>query len=111
MTNVDNDAIHPARRRLLQALSLVAAQSTLSCGESDSEAGLSIEVLRDVSTVHGSRLTDERLEAIRPAVEQQLTRLEAVRRFDLDELVEPATIFLVKRYPNAPTRIGGMARG
>jgi hypothetical protein len=42
-------------------------------------------------------LTDERLEAIRPAVERQLTQLEAVRRFDLDETVEPATVFLVRR--------------
>ena len=97
MTNLDNDAIHPSRRRLLQALSLVAAQSTPACRKSDSGGGLSIEVLRDVSTVNGSRLTDERLEAIRPAIEEQLTRLEAVRRFDLDELVEPATIFLAKR--------------
>jgi hypothetical protein len=97
MTNVDSDAIHPSRRRLLQALSLVAAQSTPACRKSDSEAGLSIEVLRDVSTAHGSRLTDERLEAIRPTVEQQLGRLAAVRRFDLDERVEPATIFLAKR--------------
>jgi hypothetical protein len=81
---------------MLQTLSLVAAQSTLACA-GDQDSGPSIEVLRNVSTVHGSRLTDERLEAIRPAVERQLTQLEAVRRFDLDETVEPATVFLVRR--------------
>ena len=97
MTRFDDNAVHPSRRRLLQTLSLVAAQSTLSCGTSDPQSGLSTKALRNVSMVHGSGLTDERLETIRPAVEQQLTRLEAVRNFDLDELIEPATVFLVKR--------------
>jgi hypothetical protein len=56
--------------------------------------------LRLFATVHGSPLTDERLEAIRPSVEQQLARLKAVRGFDLDESVEPATVFLAKHGPS-----------
>jgi len=81
---------------MIQALSLLSAGGAASCGKTDRDSGVSIQALRAVSTVHGSRLTDERLEAIRPSIEEQLARLEAVRRFDLDESVEPATVFRVR---------------
>ena len=89
-------AMFLSRRRLLQTLTLVAGQSTLA-GQAGQERKLSIEVLRGVSTVHGNSLSDERLEKIRPILERQLPHLEAVRRFDLEEKVEPATVFLAKR--------------
>ena len=97
MTNDSHNAVFFSRRRLLQTLSLVAAQNTVACRQPDQERNFSIEVLRNVSTMHGSRLTDERLEAIRPVLERQLSQLDAVRRFELDERVEPATVFLAKR--------------
>jgi hypothetical protein len=100
VTNDNPDAIQQSRRRVLQALSLAASGSAASCGKSDPKSGLSIEALRSVAAVHGSRLTDERLEAIRPSVDQQLARLKAVRGFDLDESVEPATVFLAKHGPS-----------
>jgi hypothetical protein len=52
-------------------------------------------------------LTGERLEEIRPSIEQQLARLEAVRGFDLDESVEPATVFLLKQSTHADLRRTG----
>jgi hypothetical protein len=91
------DAIFHSRRGLLQTITLVAAQSTLACRQADQERRLSIDVLRAVSTVHGNSLSAERLEKIRPALERQLIQLEAVRRFDLEERVEPATVFFAKR--------------
>jgi hypothetical protein len=97
VTNDSQDEVFLSRRRLLQTLSLVVAQGTLACRPTDQERNFSIEVLRNVSTMHGSRLTDERLEAIKPALERQFAQLEAVRRFELDERVEPATVFLAKR--------------
>ena len=97
MTNDSHDAVFLSRRRLLQTLSLGAAQTALACRQTDQERRFSIDVLRSVSTMHGSGLTDERLETIRPALERQFPRLEAVRRFELDERVEPATLFLAKR--------------
>jgi hypothetical protein len=98
---VTNDRLHTipiTRRRTLRALTLVAAGGA-ACRKSDPDSGLSIEALHNVSKVHGSRLTGERLEEIRPSIEQQLARLEAVRGFDLDEGVEPATVFLAKHAP------------
>ena len=97
MTNDSHNVVFFSRRRLLQTLSLVAAQGTVACRQTDQERRFSIEVLRNVSTMHGSRLTDERLEVIKPALERQFSRLEAVRRFELDERIEPATVFLAKR--------------
>ena len=97
MTKTNRNAVLFSRRRLLQTLSLVSAQGTLACRSTDQERDFSIEVLRNVSTMHGSRLTDERLEAIKPVLERQFSQLEAVRRFELDERVEPATVFLAER--------------
>ena len=101
MTSDGIDSIHQSRRRMLQALSLAAAGSSASCVKTDRESRLSIEALSSVSAVHGSGLTGERLTVIRPAIEQQLARLEGVRGFDLDEGVEPATVFLAKRGPES----------
>jgi hypothetical protein len=84
----------PSRRRLLQTLALVAAQNTLACRQADPEHRFTIDVLRGASAVHGTGLSKERLEKIRAGVERNLEQLEAVRRFDLDEKVEPATRFL-----------------
>lgn len=97
MTNDSRDAAQPSRRRLLQALSLVAAQGSVACGQLEPDSGPSIATLRQVSMFHGRRLPDERLEAIRPTIEQQLAQLEAVRHFDLDDRVEPATVFQARR--------------
>ena len=97
MTKTNRNAVLFSRRRLLQTLSLVAAQNTVACRQTDQEHNFSIEVLRNVSIMHGSRLTDERLEAIKPVLERQFSQLEAVRRFELDERVEPATVFLAER--------------
>jgi hypothetical protein len=97
VTNDSHNGVFFSRRRLLQTLSLVAAQNTVACRQTDQEHKFPIEVLRNVSTMHGSRVTDERLEAIRPVLERQFSKLEAVRRFELDERVEPATVFLAKR--------------
>ena len=88
----------PSRRRLLQALTVAAAQTTVACRQTSDEARLSVEALRGASVMHGRSLSDERLEVIRPELERQLTQLEAVRNFDLEESVEPATLFLAKRY-------------
>ena len=46
-------------------------------------------------------IPDERLEEIRQSIEQQLARLEAVRGFDLDESVAPATVFRAKHAPES----------
>jgi hypothetical protein len=101
VTNDRLDTIPITRRRTLRALTLVAAGGAAACRKSDPDSGLSIEALHNVSKVHGSRLTGERLEEIRPSIEQQLARLEAVRGFDLDESAEPATVFLARHPPES----------
>ena len=97
MTNSIHNTVFFSRRRLLQAFSLVAAQTTVACSPTDPERASSVEALRNVSVMRGNTLTDERLEEIRPLLESQFSQIEALRRFELDERVEPATVFLAKR--------------
>jgi DNA polymerase III delta subunit len=85
-----------SRRRLLQTLAVVAAQNTLACSQPDQQHKYSTDVLRGVSRVNGTRLTPERLETIHSKVEQNLAEIKAIRSFDLEETIEPATIFLAK---------------
>jgi tRNA A37 threonylcarbamoyladenosine synthetase subunit TsaC/SUA5/YrdC len=91
------NAVFFSRRRLLQTLSVVATQIAVACRPTDQEHDSSIEELRNLSKVHGSKLTVERLEAIKPLLDSQFSQIEALRRFELDERVEPATVFLAKR--------------
>jgi hypothetical protein len=92
-----NNPTDPTRRRLLQALALLTAQSTLSCNnQTNPQHKFSIEILHGVSRVNGTHLADDRLETIQTKVEQNLAEIKAIRHFDLDERTEPATIFLAK---------------
>ncbi|MEW5974932.1 MAG: hypothetical protein AB1898_03890 [Acidobacteriota bacterium] len=86
------------RRRLLRALLLVTPFGTAT-GQGRS---VSIEAIRHAATVHGMELSDERLEAIKKPLEHRLSNLQTIRRFDLDETVEPATVFLPLRPPQRP---------
>lgn len=69
-----------ARRRLLGALALGAAPP---------QGGLSLDVLRDVSVMHGTSLGDDRLRIIQPALQRRFADLSTLRAFDLDESVAP----------------------
>jgi hypothetical protein len=95
--SIHSNPTGPTRRRILQAVALVAAQNTIACNETGGEHAFSIEALRGAANAHGTGLTDRRLEIIRPAVERNLAQIEALRGFDLDDAVEPATTFLAKR--------------
>jgi hypothetical protein len=76
-----------ARRRLLQALALAApAQAQQQQGAAPLTSGM----LRSAATIHGTNLTDERLEAIRPVIERRLAQqLKTLRSFEIDDAVEP----------------------
>jgi hypothetical protein len=93
-TNSKQNTRAVPRRKLLQALTLAGPLSTTVEGQ---EPAISIDVLRNVSTVHGSNLSDQRLRIIQPALERRLNHVQAIRQFDMDELVEPAPMFVPRR--------------
>lgn len=75
-----------ARRRLLQALTVTGGFRTATNAQ---EPKLALDVLRNVSTVHGTNLSDARLEIIQPALERRLSELQALRGFEIDDTVGP----------------------
>jgi hypothetical protein len=74
------------RRRLLQSLALAGGCTTAAPG---AETAITLDVLRNVSAVHGTNLSDDRLRVIKPVLEQNFPQLQAFRNFELDETVEP----------------------
>ena len=82
-----------SRRRLIQSLALAGGYSEAAEG---AEPALTLDVLRDVSAVHGTNLSDDRLRVIKPALEHLLPQLHALRDFEVDDAVAPTQGILDK---------------
>lgn len=85
------------RRHLLQMLTAAgiaapAAADILAA----SPPKISPEILRSAETVLGEHFTDERLQVIDKALQRNLDQFQMVRDFVIDDLVEPAPIFMAK---------------
>jgi hypothetical protein len=76
------------RRRMFQALAAGGASGG-AAGADAAGAGISIEVLRNVSEVHGTGLTDDRLRVLRPVMERHGVRLRALRELEVPDSVLP----------------------
>jgi hypothetical protein len=70
-----------SRRRLFQSLALTAGGSMA--------AEVSLEALRSVSAAHGANLSDDRLQVVKPVLENRLPQLQALRDFEIDDSVGP----------------------
>ena len=81
------------RRRWLQA---VAAASGFGAAAEGQGSEIPLEVLRDVSKLHGSNLSDARLRIVRPALERRLEELRAMRAFEPGDAVGPTEGILPK---------------
>jgi hypothetical protein len=87
------NAMNAGRRRLLAALAL--AHGCRRAPDSP-PTKITVDTLRDVSTVHGTNLGDARLQIIRPALERRFSELRALRDFEIDEAVGPAQGILME---------------
>jgi len=76
-----------SRRRLFQSLAVAAGSG--GAGEA-AEPALSLDVLRDVSAFHGTHLSDDRLQILKPVLEHRLEALQPLRDFEIDDSVVPA---------------------
>ena len=88
-----------ARRRVLQTLALAAGVKTVSRGQetrSAQEPKFSPDVLRAVSAVHGTNLSESRQQVIQPALEHHLDQLRAFRAFEIDDGIGPTAGILSK---------------
>ena len=74
------------RRRLIQSLALTGACNKLVEG---AEPPITVEALRNVSAVHGSSLSDDRLRVVAPVLKSRVARLQMLRDFEVDDEVAP----------------------
>ena len=81
------------RRRLLQSLALTGGYSAAAEG---AEPAIALEVLRNVSAVHGTNLSDDRLRVVQPVLERRLPQLWALRELEIDDDVAPTQGILDK---------------
>jgi hypothetical protein len=82
-----------SRRRLFQSLALAGVYGPQAEG---ADPAITVDVLRDVSAVHGTNLSDDRLGVIKPALEHSLPQLRVLRDFEVDATVEPTQGILDK---------------
>ena len=78
--------MNTGRRRLLGALALASGFRRTANAQ---KTKITVDVLRDASTVHGNDLNDARLQVIKPALERRLSELRVLRSFEIDEAVGP----------------------
>jgi hypothetical protein len=74
------------RRRLFQYAVLTGGYSTAANG---AEPAITPAILRDVSTLHGANLTDDRLRVLRPVLEHVLSGWRALRAFEVPATTAP----------------------
>jgi hypothetical protein len=75
-----------SRRRLIQSVALTVGQGAALKG---AEPAISVAILRDVSAMNGSNLSDDRLRVVKPVLEQRLPPLNTLRDFVVDDAVAP----------------------
>lgn len=70
-----------------------AAEVLAGAAAPDARAGLSVETLRHAASLAPGDLDDARMEIAARAVQRNLEHLQVVRALDLDDGVEPPTLF------------------
>jgi hypothetical protein len=90
------------RRRMLQALTTIGITGPLALElVAQSRDRISVDTLRRASAVLGEEFSAERLAVIEKALQRNLDQFQMVRDLVIDDLVEPAPIFVAKQ-PSAP---------
>ena len=86
-----------SRRQLLQILAAVGITGA-SATKLLAQAGenVSPETLRIATALLDQDFSDERLEVISKALKRNLEQFEIVRDFEIDDMVEPAPIFMAR---------------
>lgn len=87
------------RRRLLQALAAAGIAGPLALDiMAQSRARLSIDAIEQASAVLGQKFSPERLAVIEKALQRNLDQFQAVRDLVIDDLVEPAPVFMARTH-------------
>ena|ERR1700722_1682382 len=91
------------RRFLLKALASVGIGAPLALDlVAESKTKISAPILKDAAAIRGEDFSDERLKVIEVALQRNLDQFQLVRDFEVDDLIEPAPMFVTKRYAAGP---------
>jgi hypothetical protein len=87
------------RRRLLQVLAWTGIGAPMGVNLiAQSKTKISAPLLRDAAVVLGENFGEERFPVIEVALQRNLDQFQSVRDFEVDDLIEPAPVFVTKRY-------------
>lgn len=88
-----------SRRRLLQALTAAGVAGPLALElVAQSRGRASTEALRQASALLGEEFTPDRLAVIEKALQRNLDQFQVVRDLVIDDLVEPAPVFMARTH-------------
>jgi hypothetical protein len=84
------------RRRMLKFLAAAGAGAPAALAQSKKQ--ISPEILQSAEQVVGEDYSAERLKVIHTALQRNLDQFQIVRDFKVDDSIEPAPMFLPRRY-------------
>ena len=91
------------RRNVLKALAAIGITGPLATDlAAQTRTLVSIENLRNAASLRGENFSEDRLRVIQAALQRNLDQFQLVRDLDIDDLVEPAPVFLPTRYDAKP---------
>lgn len=95
------------RRRLLQVLAGLGITGPLALElVAQSRARISADTIKQASAVLGEEFSAERLAVIEKALARNLDQFQVVRELVIDDLVEPAPIFMARTHAGPVTASG-----
>ncbi len=87
------------RRRVLQSLAALGITGPLALEiAAQSRAGISADTIKQASALVGEEFSAERSAVIEKALRRNLDQFQIVRDLVIDDLVEPAPIFMAKMH-------------
>lgn len=97
-----------SRRRVLQALAALGITGPLALElAAQPRARLSADVIKHASVVLGEQFTPERVTVIEKALQRNLEQFQVVRDLVIDDLVEPAPMFMARSHAGPVTGPSG----
>jgi hypothetical protein len=89
-----------SRRDLIKALAAIGVTGPLAIDLAAQSARtvISIDNIKNAAAIRGENFNDDRLRVIHAALQRNLDQFQLVRDLDIDDLVEPAPMFIPTRY-------------
>ena len=95
-----NDQQAVSRRQVIRLLAMIGITGSAALElAAQTERRLSPEALKEATALLDQDFDEERLRVVTAALQNNLNQFQIVRDLDIDDLVEPATLFLAKGRP------------